>query len=62
MIADGTKDAKIRAEKIAENAGGKLGKLKKASTGVIQITHLIQMKNIVMEELSILIQKKKKPV
>ena len=38
MIADGTKDAKIRAEKIAENAGGKLGKLKKASTGVIQIT------------------------
>lgn len=38
MIADGTKDAKIRAEKIAENAGGKLGNLKKASTGVIQIT------------------------
>lgn len=38
MIADATKDAKIRAEKIAENAGSRLGKLKKANTGVIQIT------------------------
>jgi hypothetical protein len=38
MIADATKDAKQRAEKIAENAGSSLGKLKKASTGVIQIT------------------------
>lgn len=38
MIADATQDAKIRAEKIAENAGGKLGKLRKATTGVIQIT------------------------
>ncbi len=38
MIADATKDAKERAEKIAENAGADLGNLKKATTGVIQIT------------------------
>ncbi len=38
MIASATKDAKQRAEKIAENAGASLGKLKKATTGVIQIT------------------------
>lgn len=38
MIAEATKDAKQRAEKIAENAGAKLGHLKKATTGVIQIT------------------------
>ncbi|MBC7556074.1 MAG: SIMPL domain-containing protein [Chryseobacterium sp.] len=38
MIANATKDAKERAEKIAENAGSKLGNLKKATMGVIQIT------------------------
>lgn len=38
MIADATKDAKQRAEKIAENAGAGLGNLKKATMGVIQIT------------------------
>lgn len=38
MIADATKDAKERAQKIAENAGSSLGNLKKASMGVIQIT------------------------
>lgn len=38
MIADATKDAKARAEKIAENAGADLGNLKKATMGVIQIT------------------------
>lgn len=38
MIADATKDAKQRAEKIAENAGSNLGNLKKATMGVIQIT------------------------
>ncbi len=38
MIADATKDAKERAEKIAENAGAGLGNLKKATMGVIQIT------------------------
>lgn len=38
MIADATKDAKQRAEKIAENSGSSLGNLKKASMGVIQIT------------------------
>lgn len=38
MIADATKDAKQRAEKIAENAGSSLGDLKKANMGVIQIT------------------------
>lgn len=38
MIADATKDAKQRAQKIAENAGSSLGKLKKATMGVTQIT------------------------
>ncbi|WP_297982606.1 SIMPL domain-containing protein [uncultured Chryseobacterium sp.] len=38
MIADATKDAKQRAEKIAENSGSSLGNLKKATMGVIQIT------------------------
>lgn len=38
MIADATKDAKQRAEKIAENAGSNLGNLKKATMGIIQIT------------------------
>ncbi len=38
MIADATADAKQRAEKIAENAGSKLGNLKKATMGVTQIT------------------------
>ena len=38
MIADATKDAKERAEKIAENADADLGNLKKANMGVIQIT------------------------
>ena len=38
MIENATKDAKLRAEKIAENAGTSLGKLKKADMGVIQIT------------------------
>jgi len=32
-----TKDAKLRAEKIAENAGAKLGDLKKSEMGVFQI-------------------------
>lgn len=38
MIADATKDARQRAEKIAENSGSSLGKLKKAVMGVTQIT------------------------
>jgi uncharacterized protein len=38
MIAQGTQDAKERAEKIAENAGTSLGGLKKAVMGVFQIT------------------------
>ncbi len=37
MIADATQDARIRAEKIAENSGGTLGKVSKASMGVFQI-------------------------
>ena len=37
MIAEATKDAKLRAEKIAENAGAKLGDLKKSEMGVFQI-------------------------
>jgi uncharacterized protein len=38
MIAAATQDAKLRAEKIAENAGGDLGKLRYASMGIFQIT------------------------
>jgi hypothetical protein len=38
MIASATKDARERAEKIAENSGSSLGSLKKATAGVIQIT------------------------
>lgn len=38
MISKATIDAKIRAEKIAENSGGRLGKLKSASMGIFQIT------------------------
>jgi hypothetical protein len=38
MIAEATKDAYNRAQKIADNAGGKVGKLKSASMGVFQIT------------------------
>ncbi|WP_378184722.1 SIMPL domain-containing protein [Aquimarina sp. W85] len=38
MISKATEDARLRAEKIAENSGGKLGKLKSARMGVFQIT------------------------
>lgn len=38
MIDAATKDAKKRAETIAENAGGSLGNLKTADMGVFQIT------------------------
>ena len=38
MISKATEDARVRAEKIAENAGGKLGKLESAKMGVFQIT------------------------
>lgn len=37
MIAEATKDAHIRASKIAENAGSEVGKLKNADMGVFQI-------------------------
>jgi uncharacterized protein len=38
MIAAATKDARIRAERIAENSKAELGKLKNASMGIFQIT------------------------
>ncbi|MEL6483258.1 MAG: SIMPL domain-containing protein, partial [Bacteroidota bacterium] len=38
MISKATEDARIRAEKIAENAGGTLGELITARMGVFQIT------------------------
>lgn len=38
MISKATEDARLRAEKIAENSGGKLGDLKNANMGVFQIT------------------------
>ncbi len=37
MIAEATKDANIRAQKIAENANGDVGKLKNATMGIFQI-------------------------
>lgn len=37
MIAEATKDARLRAEKIAENSGAKLGELKNAKMGIFQI-------------------------
>ena len=37
MIAQATKDANLRAFKIAENAGSGVGRLKKADMGVFQI-------------------------
>ena len=40
MLAEATKDARKRAEMIAENAGSSLGELKYADMGVIQITPL----------------------
>lgn len=38
MISKATADARIRAEKIAENSGGTLGKLITAKMGIFQIT------------------------
>lgn len=38
MISQATEDARLRAENIAENSGGSLGKLKDARMGVFQIT------------------------
>jgi len=38
MISKATEDARLRAEKISENSGGRLGKLKDARMGVFQIT------------------------
>jgi hypothetical protein len=38
LLGKASADAKARAETIAENAGSKLGKLKKATMGVFQIT------------------------
>ena len=38
MISKATEDAKLRAEKISEFSGGKLGKLESARMGIFQIT------------------------
>ncbi|MDT0688421.1 SIMPL domain-containing protein [Salegentibacter sp. F188] len=38
MISKATEDARVRAERIAENSGGSLGELKNANMGVFQIT------------------------
>lgn len=40
MISRATEDARIRAEKIAENSGTRLGKLLSANMGIFQITGL----------------------
>ena len=38
LLAKATKDARVRADKIAENAGGKINSLKSADMGIFQIT------------------------
>jgi hypothetical protein len=38
MLASAARDARLRADKMVENAGGKLDKLKSAEMGVFQIT------------------------
>tara|TARA_B110000093_G_scaffold29455_1_gene29500 strand:- start:229 stop:843 length:615 start_codon:yes stop_codon:yes gene_type:complete len=38
MISKATEDARLRAEKISEFSGGKLGKLESAKMGIFQIT------------------------
>jgi uncharacterized protein len=38
MIGEATKDAKYRAEAIANNTGGRIGVVRRAETGVFQIT------------------------
>lgn len=38
MISKATEDARLRAEKIAENSGSRLGKLNAANMGIFQIT------------------------
>lgn len=40
MLAEATKDAKLRAEQISTNTGSAIGKLKSAKMGVFQITPL----------------------
>jgi hypothetical protein len=37
LLSDAVKDAKARAEKILEPSGGKVGKMKTASSGVVQV-------------------------
>jgi hypothetical protein len=60
MIASATKDAKERAEKIAENSGSSLGILKRQQWELFRSRLPIQMKIIPMAEHSILLLKKKK--
>jgi hypothetical protein len=38
LLAKASADARLRAETIAKNSGGKLGELRKGSMGVFQIT------------------------
>lgn len=40
LLADAVRDAKARAEKILEPSGGKVGKMKNASSGVVQVMPL----------------------
>jgi hypothetical protein len=40
MLAEASKDAKNRAEQLAQNSGGRIGPLKSAKMGVFQITRL----------------------
>lgn len=59
LLGKASTDAKARAETIAKNAGSSLGKLKKATMGVFQITGKTAMKIIAMVVFLILRQKTK---
>jgi hypothetical protein len=37
LFAEAIKDARVRAEAIASTSGGKVGKIKSAATGVVQV-------------------------
>ena len=58
MISKATEDARLRAEKIAEFSGGKLGKIVSAKMGVFQITGQNSNEDYSGEEHLIPVQKK----
>ena len=49
MLAEAAKDAKVRAEKVAESTGSSIGSVRTARMGVLQITRPIQTKYPIAE-------------